>query len=69
MTQKMHLTPPEVKLNYEFEDITFETTLDKVNTVLPLFDHHLISGEKVLKYVDMEDVVEEFQSPLKWKRI
>jgi hypothetical protein len=53
---------PEVKLNYEFEDITFETTLDKVNTVLPLFDHHLISGEKVLKYVDMEDVVEEFQS-------
>lgn len=53
---------PEVKLNYEFEDVTFETTLDKVNTVLPLFDHHLISGEKVLKYVDMEDVVEEFQS-------
>jgi len=56
------IEPPEVKLNYEFEDITFETTLDKVNTVLPLFDHHLISGEKVLKYVDMEDVIEEFQS-------
>ena len=58
---------PEVKLNYEFEDLTFETTLDKVNTILPLLEHKLISGEKALKYVDMEDVVEEYQS-LKMER-
>jgi len=52
----------EVKLNYEFEDITFETVLDKVNAIMPLFDRHLVSGEKVLKFVDMEDVVEEFKN-------
>ena len=52
---------PEVKLSYEFEDITFETTLDNINSSLLLFDRSLISGEKVLKVADYEDEIEEYK--------
>jgi hypothetical protein len=51
----------EVKLKYEFSDVTFETTLDKVNAALPLFDRKLYSGEKVLKIADAEDEVDEYK--------
>ena len=52
---------PEVKLKYEFTDISFETTLDKVNAALPLFDRKLYSGEKVLKIADAEDEIDEYK--------
>jgi hypothetical protein len=52
---------PEVKLKYEFTDVTFETTLDKVNAALPLFDRKLYSGEKVLKIADAEDEIDEYK--------
>jgi hypothetical protein len=52
---------PEVKLKYEFSDVTFETNLDKVNAALPLFDRKLYSGEKVLKLADAEDEVDEYK--------
>ena len=52
---------PEVKLKYEFSDISFETTLDKVNAALPLFDRKLYSGEKVLKIADAEDEIDEYK--------
>lgn len=52
---------PEVKLKYEFSDVSFETTLDKINGALPLFDRHLYSGEKVLKIADAEDEIEEYK--------
>ena len=51
----------EAKLSYEFEDVTFETTLDKVNSSLLLFDRNLISGEKVLKIAGYEDELEEYK--------
>lgn len=51
----------EVKLSYEFEDISFETVLDKVNGSLLLFDRQLISGEKVLKIAGYEDEIEEYK--------
>ena len=51
----------EVKLSYEFEDVSFETTLDKVNSSLLLFDRQLISGEKVLKVAGYEDEIEEYK--------
>lgn len=52
---------PEVKLSYEFEDVSFETKLDKVNADLLLFDRQLISGEKVLRTVGYEDQIEEYK--------
>lgn len=52
---------PEVKLSYEFADISFETTLDKTNSSLLLFDRGLISGEKVLKIAGHEDEIEEYK--------
>lgn len=52
---------PEVKLSYEFEDVSFETTLDKTNSSLLLFDRGLISGEKVLKISGYEDEIEEYK--------
>lgn len=52
---------PEVKLSYEFDDVSFETTLDKVNRDLLLFDRQLISGEKVLKDAGYEDSIEEYK--------
>ena len=52
---------PDVKLSYEFEDVSFETTLDKVNRDLLLFDRQLISGEKVLKDCGYDDSVEEYK--------
>jgi hypothetical protein len=52
---------PEVKLSYEFEDVSFETTLDKINSSLLLFDRSLISGEKVLKIAGYEDEIEEYK--------
>jgi hypothetical protein len=52
---------PEVKLKYEYSDITFETTLDKVNAALPLFDRKLYSGEKVLKIADADDEIDEYK--------
>lgn len=52
---------PDVKLKYEFTDISFETTLDKVNAALPLFDRKLYSGEKVLKIADAEDEIDEYK--------
>jgi hypothetical protein len=51
----------EVKLSYEFEDISFETVLDKVNGALLLFDRQLVSGEKVLKIAGHEDEIEEYK--------
>jgi len=53
--------PPEAKLTYEFQDITFETNLDKVNASLLLFDRQLISGEKVLRVAGYEDEIEEYK--------
>jgi hypothetical protein len=52
---------PDVKLSYEFEDVSFETTLDKVSGALLLFDRQLISGEKVLKIAGFEDQIEEYK--------
>ena len=53
---------PEVKLKYEFSDVSFETTLDKTNFALNLFrPDKLISGEKVLKIADMEDEIDEYK--------
>lgn len=52
---------PEVKLSYEFEDVSFETTLDKVNAALLLFDRQLISGEKVLEIAGYNDAIEEYK--------
>lgn len=52
---------PEVKLSYEFEDVSFETTLDKVNAALLLYDRQLVSGEKVLKIAGYEDSIEEYK--------
>lgn len=52
---------PEVKLSYEFQDVSFETTLDKTNSSLLLFDRGLISGEKVLKIAGYEDEIEEYK--------
>ena len=52
---------PEVKLKYVYTDVTFETTLDKVNAALPLFDRKLYSGEKVLKIADAEDEIDEYK--------
>lgn len=52
---------PEVKLSLEYEDVSFETTLDKVNRDLLLYDRQLISGEKVLKDIGYDDSVEEFK--------
>jgi hypothetical protein len=52
---------PEVKLKYEYSDVTFETTLDKVNAALPLYDRKLYSGEKVLKIADAEDEIDEYK--------
>lgn len=52
---------PEVKLSYEFEDVSFETRLDNINSSLLLFDRSLISGEKVLKVADYEDEIEEYK--------
>lgn len=52
---------PEVKLSYEFEDITFETNLDKVNASLLLYDRQIISGEKVLRIAGYEDEIEEYK--------
>ena len=52
---------PEVKLKYEFGDVSFETTLDKTNAALLLFDRQLISGEKVLKIAGYEDQIEEYK--------
>jgi len=52
---------PEVKLSYEFEDVSFETTLDKINAALLLFDRQLIGGEKVLKIAGYEDQIEEYK--------
>lgn len=52
---------PEVKLSYEFEDVSFETELDKINAALLLFDRQLIPGEKVLKIAGMEDMIEEYK--------
>jgi hypothetical protein len=53
--------PPEAKLTYEFQDITFETNLDKVNASLLLYDRQLISGEKVLRVAGYEDEIEEYK--------
>jgi hypothetical protein len=53
--------PPEAKLTYEFQDITFETNLDKINASLLLFDRQLISGEKVLRVAGYEDEIEEYK--------
>lgn len=52
---------PEAKLTYEFEDVSFETTLDKINSSLLLFDRQLISGEKVLKIAGYDDEIEEYK--------
>lgn len=52
---------PEVKLSYEFEDVSFETTLDIVNRDLLLYDRQLISGEKVLKDAGYDDAIEEYK--------
>jgi len=52
---------PEVKLKYVFEDVSFETTLDKVKASLLLFDRGLISGEKVLKVAGYDDQIEEYK--------
>jgi hypothetical protein len=52
---------PEAKLSYEFEDVSFETTLDKVNAALLLFDRQLISGEKVLEIAGYNDAIEEYK--------
>lgn len=52
---------PEVKLSYEFEDVSFETTLDKVKAALLLFDRQLITGEKVLKIAGYDDQIEEYK--------
>lgn len=51
----------EVKLKYEFSDVSFETVLDKTNFALNLFHDNLISGEKVLKIADMEDEIDEYK--------
>jgi hypothetical protein len=51
----------DVKLSYEFEDITFETNLDKINASLLLYDRQLISGEKVLRIASYEDEIEEYK--------
>lgn len=52
---------PDVKLSYEFEDVSFETTLDKTNAALLLYDRQLIGGEKVLKIAGYEDSIEEYK--------
>jgi hypothetical protein len=52
---------PEVKLKYEFEDISFETKLDKINGDLLLFDRQIIGGEKVLKTAGYDDLIEEYK--------
>ena len=59
---------PEVKLKYEFGDVSFETTLDKTNAALLLFDRQLISGEKVLKIAGYEDQIEEYKLSQEEKR-
>jgi hypothetical protein len=52
---------PEVKLKYEFGDISFETDLDKTNAALLLYDRQLISGEAVLKIAGHDDLLEEYK--------
>lgn len=52
---------PEVKLSYEFGEISFETDLDKINSALLLFDRQLIGGEKVLKIAGYDDQLEEYK--------
>jgi hypothetical protein len=52
---------PDVKLSYEFDDISFETTLDKTNAALLLFDRGLIGGEEVLKIAGHENSIEEYK--------
>jgi hypothetical protein len=52
---------PPVKLKYAYGDISFETTLDKVNGALLLYDRQLISGEKVLEIAGFEDQIEEYK--------
>lgn len=51
---------PEVKLEYEFEDLNLETFVDKVNANLPLYEKGLISGESVLEAIGKDSEVESY---------
>jgi hypothetical protein len=51
----------KVKVKCEFEDITFETLVDKATAVLPLYEAGILPMEKVLKMLDMDDVIEEMR--------
>lgn len=48
-----------IKAKMEFEDITFETLADKTSAVVPLYQAGIVPLEKVLKLLDMEDVLEQ----------
>jgi len=51
-----------LKAKLEFEDITFESLKDKSDAIIPLYQAGLITIEKALKILDMEDVLEQIQA-------
>jgi len=51
-----------LKAKLEFEDITFETLKDRSEAIIPLYQAGLITIEKALKILDMEDVLEQIQA-------
>jgi len=55
----INLKDMKVKAKLEFEDVTFETLKDKSEALIPLYQAGVIPLEKMLKLLDMEDVLEE----------
>lgn len=51
----------KVKVKQVFEDITFESLKDKADALLPLYKAGIIPLDKLLKMLDMEDIVDEAQ--------
>jgi hypothetical protein len=52
----------KVKVKQEFEDITFETFKDKADALLPLYSEGILPLDKLLKMLDMEDIIQEVQA-------
>jgi len=57
-----------IKAKLEFEDITMESLKDRADTVIPLLQAGLITLEKALKILDMEDILEQLLAEREQRR-
>lgn len=56
---KISIQRREFKLKLEFENVELETLKDKSEALLPMYDRHLVTPEKMLEMTGMGDQTEE----------